>query len=80
MTARSAPSHERVVTSLREWGIQVNETFFLGGVENRRVLEVFAPHISFDDKRVHLDSASRCTPSVHVPFGVKNEPMHGNVP
>jgi 5'-nucleotidase len=72
VTARNAPSHKRMVTTLREWGIQVDETFFLGGIEKKRVLEVFAPHIFFDDQRVHLDSASGLVPSVHVPFGIKN--------
>ena len=75
ITARNAPSHERMITTLREWGIQVDETFFLGGIEKRRVLEVFAPHIFFDDQRVHLDPASGLVPSVHVPFGVKNLPL-----
>lgn len=72
VTARNAPSHKRMVTTLREWGIQVDETFFLGGIEKRRILEVFAPHIFFDDQRVHLDAASGVVPAVHVPFGVKN--------
>lgn len=72
VTARSAPAHERMVTTLREWGIQVDETFFLGGVEKRRILEVFQPHMFFDDQRVHLDTASGLVPSVHVPFGIRN--------
>jgi len=73
ITARNAPSHERVVTTLREWGIQVDETFFLGGMEKRRILKIFAPHIFFDDQRVHLDATTELLPSVHVPFGVKNQ-------
>jgi 5'-nucleotidase len=75
VTARNAPSHKRMVTTLREWGIRVDETFFLGGIEKRRILEVFAPHIFFDDQRVHLDPASGLVPSVHVPFGIKNLPL-----
>lgn len=76
VTARNAPSHKRMITTLREWGIQVDETFFLGGIEKRRILEVFAPHIFFDDQRVHLDAAVSVVPSVHVPFGIKNvEPV-----
>jgi 5'-nucleotidase len=75
MTARNAPSHKRMINTLRAWGIQVDETFFLGGIEKKRVLEVFAPHIFFDDQRVHLDPASGLVPSVHVPFGIKNQPI-----
>jgi len=72
ITARNAPSHERVVTSLRTWGINVDETFFLGGVEKKRILEIFKPHIFFDDQRIHLDPAKGVVPSVHVPFGIRN--------
>jgi 5'-nucleotidase len=72
VTARNAPSHKRMVTTLREWGIQIDETFFLGGIEKKRILEVFAPHIFFDDQRINLDASSGIVPSVHVPFGIKN--------
>ncbi len=32
VTARSAPAHERVVRTLREWGIRLDESLFLGGL------------------------------------------------
>lgn len=51
VTARNAPAHERVVNTMRQWDIAVNEAFFLGGVEKRLVLEVLQPHIFFDDQR-----------------------------
>jgi len=72
ITARSAPSHERVVTTLKSWGVSANETFFLGGMEKARVLGVFKPHIFFDDQLSHLKSAGGTIPMVHVPFGVAN--------
>ncbi|MDX1295499.1 MAG: 5'-nucleotidase [Sulfurimonadaceae bacterium] len=72
VTARNAPSHERVVNTLKSWGIMVNEAFFLGGIEKRKVLEVLRPHIFFDDQKGHLESASNVTPSVHIPFGIAN--------
>ncbi|RUM78094.1 MAG: 5'-nucleotidase [Candidatus Thioglobus sp.] len=31
VTARSAPSHKRVIHTMREWGIRIDESFFLGG-------------------------------------------------
>jgi len=49
ITARSAPAHERVVTTLGSWGVSADETFFLGGMDKARVLSVFKPHIFFDD-------------------------------
>jgi 5'-nucleotidase len=72
ITARSAPSHERVVTTLKSWGVSANETFFLGGMEKARVLQVFRPHIFFDDQLSHLKSAGGTIPMVHVPFGIAN--------
>lgn len=72
VTARSAPSHERVINTMRSWGITVNDAFFLGGIEKKRVLEVLDPHIFFDDQKTHLLPASSILPSVHIPFGVIN--------
>jgi 5'-nucleotidase len=72
ITARNAPAHERVVTTLREWGMQIDEVFFLGGVEKARILREFRPHIFFEDQLSHLETASKLFPCVHVPFGVAN--------
>ena len=71
VTARSAPAHKRVMTTLREWHITVDETHFLGGMDKGRVLKTLKPHIFFDDQQhPHLDAAKDFTPSVHIPFGV----------
>jgi 5'-nucleotidase len=72
VTARDAPARQRVVTTLRAWGLTVDETFFLGGMDKRRVLEIYRPHLFFDDQLVHAQPASRAVPAVHVPFGVRN--------
>lgn len=74
VTARDAPAHKRVVSTLRSWGIEVDEVFFLGGIAKDRVLRVFKPHIFFDDQLAHITGAAEATPSAHVPFGVANEP------
>lgn len=71
-TARNAPAHRRVVATLREWDIRIDEAFFLGGMNKANVLEVFRPHIFFDDQTNHIKSVSRQFPSVHVPYGVAN--------
>jgi 5'-nucleotidase len=75
VTARNAPSHERAIRSLKDWGVTVNDAFFLGGIEKADVLEILKPHLFFDDQASHLTAASRVVPSVHVPFGVTNEGM-----
>lgn len=73
VTARNAPSHERVVKTLKSWGVRVNDAFFLGGIEKAKVLRVLKPHIFFDDQLGHLQGAADEVPSVHVPFGLVNE-------
>lgn len=73
VTARNAPSHERVVNTLKSWGVRVNDAFFLGGIEKAKVLRVLKPHIFFDDQLGHLEGSADEIPSVHVPFGVVNE-------
>src|SRR5687768_2267271 len=80
VTARNAPSHERVINTMRNWEIMVNEAFFLGGVEKRRILEVMKPHIFFDDQRYHLAAAAPFMPCVHIPFGVRNPSPLGSDP
>ncbi len=71
ITARNAPSHKRLVTTLRAWGITVDEVFFLGGMDKGRILRVFRPHIFFDDQRTTVESAATQIPAVHIPFGVQ---------
>lgn len=73
VTARNAPSHARAVKSLKEWGVRVNDAFFLGGVPKANVLEILKPHIFFEDQEGHLELASEVAPSVHIPFGVANQ-------
>jgi len=72
VTARSAPAHERAINSIHQWGLRVNDAFFLGGLPKGPILEALQPHIFFDDQRRHVDGASPSTPSVHIPFGKIN--------
>jgi len=68
VTARNSPSDIRVIKTLREWGVYVDEAFFLGGLEKTKVLQAFRPHIFFDDQDVHLDAAANVVPSGKVPY------------
>ncbi|WP_025680874.1 5'-nucleotidase [Paenibacillus massiliensis] len=74
-TARNAPAHERMINTLRKLDIRIDEAFFLGGVEKIRVLNVFKPHIFFDDQVGHIEGVARTFPSVHVPFGAINNKL-----
>jgi 5'-nucleotidase len=78
VTARSAPAHARLVTTFKTWGVSVDETFFLGGMEKSRVVSVLKPHIFFDDQRSHLQSVAGNVPMVHVPFGIANRTAEGH--
>lgn len=71
ITARNAPAHERVITTLKSWGVEANETFFLGGMDKRRILMVLKPHLFFDDQLSHLKGEGLAM--VHVPFGQSNQ-------
>lgn len=77
VTARNAPANERVITTLEAWGMSATETFFMGGVEKKRVLDILKPHIFFDDQLTHLTPAAETIPSVFVPFGVANAKLLG---
>jgi 5'-nucleotidase len=72
VTARNAPSHERPLRTLKEWGVMVNDAFFLGGIDKGDILRILRPHIFFDDQMGHLASTSQSAPSVHIPFGDLN--------
>jgi 5'-nucleotidase len=73
VTARSAPAHKRVVLTLREWGIRIDEALFLGGRSKGEFLKAFGADIFFDDQQVHIDSARPHVASAHVPNGIVNE-------
>ena len=73
ITARDAPAHERLVTTLKSWELEVNETFFLGGFDKGEIVKILKPHIFFDDQISHLKSTSDYISSVHIPFGTNNK-------
>jgi 5'-nucleotidase len=73
VTARSAPSDERVIRTLMDWGIALDETFFLGGLDKGEFLREFEPDFFFDDQTGHIESAARHVPAGHVASGVRNE-------
>ena len=72
VTARSAPAHKRVVLTLREWGIRIDEALFLGGRSKGEFLKAFGADIFFDDQQVHIESARDHVASAPVPNGVVN--------
>lgn len=73
LTARAAPAHERVVRTLRDWNIRIDEAFFLGGLDKTEFLKMFGADIFFDDQLAHCEAAAPHVATAHVPHGVKNE-------
>lgn len=73
ITARSAPTHERVVKTLRAWKIRIDESIFLGGMDKGEFLKAFNADVFFDDQEGHCHSAREHVPTGHVPHGVANE-------
>lgn len=68
VTARNSPSHMRVIRTLREWDVYVDEAFFLGGMSKDKILKAFKAHIFFDDQEAHLKDAMLVVPSAKVPY------------
>lgn len=73
VTARSAPAHERVIRTLREWGVRLDEASFLGGRDKGEFLNAFGADIFFDDSLHNVESARAHVATGHVPHGVNNE-------
>lgn len=72
VTARAAPAHERVIRTLRAWGIRIDEALFLGGLPKGEFLRTFGADIFFDDQQGHVESAAPHVATGHVLHGVSN--------
>ncbi|MFA5983200.1 MAG: 5'-nucleotidase [Methylococcaceae bacterium] len=73
VTARAAPAHERVVRTLRAWGVRIDEALFLGGMPKGPFLKAFGADIFFDDQKGHCESAAEHVTAAHVPHGISNQ-------
>ncbi len=78
VTARDYPANVRVIKTLRSWGVDVDEAFFLGGVAKDKILKAFNAHIFFDDQDTHVLPASTLVPSSRVPYK-KHSPLLKNM-
>lgn len=72
VTARSAPTHERVIRTLRAWNIRIDEALFLGGLDKANFLRSFGADIFFDDQQGYCQTASEHVATGHVPHGIVN--------
>jgi 5'-nucleotidase len=72
VTARAAPAHERVVRTLRQWNINIDESLFLGGQDKGSFLQAYDADVFFDDQQGHCESAREHVATGHVPHGIAN--------
>lgn len=80
ITARSMPTHLRVLNTFQAWGIHVNEAYFMGGVAKTGILESFKPHIFFDDQETHCRPASAVVPTARVPLAIESQKIDVTAP
>jgi 5'-nucleotidase len=73
VTSRGSDTHERVIRTLRNWNVRIDEAFFLGGIEKYEVLQAFGADIFFDDQDLHCSKSSKVVPTALVPYGTRNE-------
>lgn len=73
VTARSAPSHERVIRTLRKWNVRIDEMFFLGGLDKVPILRAFGAMIFFDDQTIYTNPAAKVLPAGKVPYKSDSE-------
>jgi 5'-nucleotidase len=66
VTARSAPAHERAINTLVDWGVEVDEAMFLGGMSKGPFLAEFEPDFFFDDQAGHCESGAGVAPTGQV--------------
>lgn len=74
VTARCAPTHERVIRTLRAWNVDIDEAFFMGGLPKEPALRAFRAHIFFDDQERHVNPVSKSIPSGRVPTNLVELP------
>jgi len=72
VTARAAPAHERVVRTLRQWNINIDESLFLGGQDKGAFLRAYDADVFFDDQQAHCESTREHVATGHVPHGIAN--------
>jgi 5'-nucleotidase len=73
VTARSAPAHERAIRTLVNWGVEVDEAMFLGGLAKGPFLKQFEPDFFFDDQTRHCESGATAGPTGQVVSGIANQ-------
>lgn len=70
VTARNDVANLRVFHTLKAWGLDIDETHFLGGLDKTPFLRAIDPAIFFDDSSENIDRAKLHIPSAHVIYDI----------
>lgn len=70
VTARNDVASLRVFHTLKAWGLDIDETYFLGGLDKTPFLRAIDPAIFFDDSSENIDRAKLHIPSAHVIYDI----------
>ncbi|XP_066267321.1 cytosolic 5'-nucleotidase 1A-like [Branchiostoma lanceolatum] len=75
VTARSGASGgERAIKTLRDWGLEIDESHFKSGASKANMLKAIRPHLFLDDSESHVDKALKANiPAAKVPYGINSE-------
>ncbi|CAF1333626.1 unnamed protein product [Adineta steineri] len=65
--ANTETNAERVFCTLKEWGLDIDETFILDGSDRTPFLRVIDPSIFFDYLNEHIEPIHSDIPAAHVP-------------
>jgi len=67
ITSRDFQFSDRPLRTFREWGLRLDEAFFVSDMSKSVVLQALNPLIFFDDNRNHCADAAVLTPTVQIP-------------
>lgn len=73
VTARAGACRSRALNTLTSWGIDIDEAYFCGSAPKAKFVELFRPHLFFDDKSYHLEETAKIAPSARVPSAHPDE-------
>ncbi|MGY3582146.1 5'-nucleotidase [Bradyrhizobium sp. USDA 4341] len=74
ITARAGACRTRALNTLTSWGVQVDEAYFCGDAPKAKFVELFRPHLFFDDKTYNLELSAKVAPSARVPSAESDAP------
>lgn len=72
VTVCNDESATQVFDTLREWGLEIEETHILGGLDNTPFLRAIDPAIFFDNSNEHIEHAGQHIPAAHILSNTQN--------